>query len=175
MFTDVDLAGYNIATFDIPFLQAEFNRTDIDVDLGQAQVFDCYHIFKTREKSKNLDAAYEFYNHKPRPPGAHQAADDVEDTIAVFRAQVERYGLGGDLTQMLKQLNSKAPKGPRSKVTSYNGELVLNFGKYKGKSINLLTVEDPDYLEWLIKEEVIPEWREEIQIAIIEKRKEKRQ
>ena len=35
------------------------------------------------------------------------------------------------------------------KIISY-GSIVLNFGKYKGKSLNVLVREKPDYLRWLL-------------------------
>ena len=84
-----DLGGYGIIKFDIPILQAEFDRAGIPFFMDGRNVIDALIIFRRMER-RNLSAAYQFYCGKSLE-GAHRAEEDVRAAWEVFWAQVKRY------------------------------------------------------------------------------------
>ena len=84
-----DLGGYGILKFDIPILQAEFNRAGIAFYMESRHIIDALIIFRRMER-RNLSAAYQFYCGK-NLDGAHRAGEDVRASWEVFWAQVRRY------------------------------------------------------------------------------------
>lgn len=84
-----DLGGYGILKFDIPILQAEFNRAGIAFYMESRYLIDALIIFRRMER-RNLSAAYQFYCGK-NLDGAHRAGEDVRASWEVFWAQVRRY------------------------------------------------------------------------------------
>ena len=89
-----DLGGYNSNRFDIPMLMEEFLRAGLDVDLTDRRMIDVQHIFYSMEP-RTLTAAYKFYCQKELVD-AHSAEADVQATIDVLLAQLQRYEQLGD-------------------------------------------------------------------------------
>jgi len=89
-----DLGGYNSNRFDIPMLMEEFLRAGMDVDLTDRRMIDVQHIFYSMEP-RTLTAAYKFYCQKELV-NAHSAEADVQATIDVLLAQLQRYEQLGD-------------------------------------------------------------------------------
>lgn len=46
------------------------------------------------------------------------------------------------------------------------GRVVITFGKYKGEYLEDVAVEDRNYLEWLLTQDISEEFREEIEKVI---------
>ena len=86
---DCDLSGFNSNNYDIPLLCEEFLRCDIDFPLPTTRFIDVGNIFKIKEP-RTLTAAYKFYCGKDLE-GAHNADNDVQATLEVFEAQMEKY------------------------------------------------------------------------------------
>ena len=84
-----DIAGFNSNRFDIPMLDQEFQRADVDFDFSKARFIDVQTIFHKKEP-RNLTAAYRFYCGKELE-GAHSADADTMATYEVLLAQLERY------------------------------------------------------------------------------------
>ena len=85
-----DLGGYNSNKFDIPLLAEEFLNAGVtEVDLRRANFIDVQNIFHKKEQ-RTLTAAYKFYCNKDLE-GAHAASADIQATVEVFEAQLERY------------------------------------------------------------------------------------
>ena len=101
MFIDnCDLGGYNSNRFDIPILMEEFLRAGMDVDLSTRKMVDVQHIFYTMEP-RTLTAAYKFFCEKELT-NAHSAEADVDATIEVLMAQLDRYkNLGNSVESIL--------------------------------------------------------------------------
>ena len=55
-----DLAGYNIAGFDLPVLRVEFLRAGLDFDVSSRRLVDAQRIFFAHEP-RNLSAAARYY------------------------------------------------------------------------------------------------------------------
>lgn len=158
-----DLAGFNILKFDVPVLQEEFNRADIDFDLTGRRLVDAQKIFHMMEP-RTLTAAYKFYCNKDLN-NAHSAEADTLATYEVLKAQVAKYDnlsmkdksgkeyvpVKNDV-QALHDLSAAnlVDLGGRM-VYNDKGEAVFNFGKYKGILVSDALKKDPSYYDWIMK------------------------
>lgn len=146
-----DLGGYNSNRFDIPILMEEFLRAGMDVDLTDRRMVDVQHIFYTMEP-RTLSAAYKFYCQKEMQ-NAHSAEADIQATIDVFYAQLDRY------QQLGKSVDSVLSVIGEEKIIDYarrfsyddRGVEVFNFGKYKGRSVAEVLRTEPQYYDWMMK------------------------
>lgn len=146
-----DLGGYNSNRFDIPILMEEFLRAGLDVDLTDRRMLDVQHIFYFMEP-RTLTAAYRFYCQKELE-GAHSAENDVQATIEVLLAQVERYeDLGFTLDSILGKVGEEkvVDYARRFSFDDKNQE-VFNFGKYKGRRVADVLKQEPQYYDWMMK------------------------
>lgn len=147
-FRDCDLAGYNLANYDVPLLWEEFYRAGITWDLTGVSIVDAGAIFKKKEQ-RTLGAAVQFYCGREHED-AHGALADTKATAEVLKAQIGRYA---DLTEMsLAQLAefSRMEEMPRIDLI---GTLVRDpegFAVYTHKKVRGVRVmDDPGYGEWL--------------------------
>ena len=146
-----DLGGYNSNRFDIPLLMEEFLRAGITVDLSAKRMVDVQHIFYTMEP-RTLSAAYRFYCAKELE-GAHSAEHDVNATIEVLLAQLERYPQLGDSVDSILQLigEEKIVDYARRFIFDEKGVEVFNFGKHKGKPVVDVLKAEPQYYDWMMR------------------------
>lgn len=155
-FAGCDMGGYNIIHFDIPMLQAELERAGEDLDMSKIAVIDSYTIFKKREP-RDLAGAVRFYCGKEHAEH-HKAIKDVEATLDVLEAQLNRYP---DLPDAPDDLDF-AVRDPeevdlQGKLRWMNGEVSINFGRHKGRTLRYLAKEEPDYIRWMIENRVAPD------------------
>ena len=149
VFQGCDIAGFNSTKFDIPMLDEEFNRAEIDFEISRGHFIDVQTIFHKKEP-RNLVAAYKFYCNKDLE-NAHSAYDDTLATYEVFKAQLERYD---DLKNDVEWL---AEYGNQNKNVDLAGRLIydgqgreiINFGKYKGQIAEDVLRKDPGYYGWI--------------------------
>ncbi|MBS1511497.1 MAG: 3'-5' exonuclease [Bacteroidetes bacterium] len=146
-----DLGGYNSNRFDIPILMEEFLRAGMDVDLSKRKMVDVQHIFYTMEP-RTLSAAYKFFCQKELTD-AHSAEADVNATIDVFLAQLERYkNLGNTVDSVLSVIGEdKIVDYARRFSFDDKGVEVFNFGKYKGRSVAEILKVEPQYYDWMMR------------------------
>ncbi|MFN8243052.1 MAG: 3'-5' exonuclease [Ferruginibacter sp.] len=146
-----DLGGYNSNRFDIPMLMEEFLRSGLDVDLSARKMIDVQHIFYTMEP-RTLSAAYKFFCNKELVD-AHSAEADIEATIDVFMAQLDRYAqLGNSVDSILGVIGEE-------KIIDYarrfgyddKGVEIFNFGKHKGKAVADVLKAEPQYYDWMMR------------------------
>ncbi len=146
-----DLGGYNSNRFDIPMLMEEFLRAGISLDLSTRKMVDVQHIFYTMEP-RTLTAAYKFYCQKDLD-GAHSAEHDVNATIDVLLAQMERYpDLGNTVETILGKIGEeKIVDYARRFSFDEKGIEVFNFGKHKGKAVADVLKLEPQYYDWMMR------------------------
>ncbi len=154
-FSDCDLAGYNIAKFDIPLLVEEMLRAGLGRNpFEKVKVIDSVSIYFKKEP-RNLAAALKFYANE-EIINAHSAEADVEATIKVLSGQLEKYP---DLTPTTDSLHkfsfqeSEYLDYDRKFSRNKNGEIIFTFGKNKGLPVadNLGMVKwmlDKDFSEY---------------------------
>lgn len=149
---DADFAGYNSNKFDLPLLAEEILRTGRDIDLSGRKHIDVQNIFHKMEQ-RTLIAAYKFYCEKDLT-NAHNAFADAEATWEVLEAQISRYQNLKDDVDFLAEFSKH---GDVTRV-DFAGRLALNdkdqviynFGKHKGKTIEEVLKVEPGYYGWML-------------------------
>jgi DNA polymerase-3 subunit epsilon len=159
-----DLSGYNAIKFDIPLLVEEFLRVGIDFSLMDRHIVDVQNIFHKMEP-RTLKAAYRFYCHKDLEM-AHSAEADTLATYEVLKAQLDAYD-GQEYTDQDGITNKPVKNNVKALhdfsfytrnvdlvghiVFNEKQEEVLNFGKYKGRSVEDVFRKEPSYYDWMMK------------------------
>lgn len=145
-----DLGGYNSSKFDLPLLAEEFLRTGINVDFTERQMIDVQQIFFKME-SRSLSAAYNFYCGKTLE-NAHSAEADILATIEVLESQLDRYK---DLPVEVKPLHDFTSGDQyvdyARRIVMRDGQPVFNFGKHKGRKVEDVFKEEPQYYDWMMQ------------------------
>jgi len=159
-----DLSGYNLIKFDIPLIVEEFLRVGIDFSLMNRHVVDVQNIFHKMEP-RTLKAAYKFYCHKNLEM-AHSAEADSLATYEVLKAQLDTYegqeyvDRDGVVSTPVKNsvkalhdfsINTRNVDLVGHIIFNEKQEEVLNFGKYKGRSIEDVFSKEPSYYDWMMK------------------------
>lgn len=152
---DSDLAGFNSFKFDLPMLAEEFERAalagkKLNVDLHAPRMVDVQNIFHVMEP-RNLKAAYRFYCGGEDFENAHTAEADTLATLAVLKAQLDRYPgqLKNDVAQLSSFVSRKAVDFSAHLIYNDAGEAVINFGKHKGKTARMVFLTEPSYFSWI--------------------------
>ena len=159
---DSDLAGFNSTKFDLPMLAEEFERVklagkDLHVDLHSPLMVDVQNIFHTMEP-RNLRAAYRFYCGGEDFENAHSAEADTLATYEVLKAQLDRYEkpdkyrdqvLTNDVASLASFAGKKCLDFSGHLLQDEHGEILINFGKHKGKTARKVWETDPSYYAWI--------------------------
>ena len=159
---DSDLAGFNSAKFDLPMLAEEFERVklagkDLKVDLHSPLMVDVQNIFHAMEP-RNLRAAYRFYCGGEDFANAHSAEADTLATYEVLKAQLDRYQtpdkyreqvLKNDVASLASFVGKKYVDFSGHLIRDDQGEILINFGKHKGKSARKVWETEPSYYAWI--------------------------
>lgn len=145
-----DLAGYNAIKFDIPVLAEEFLRANIDFNFLKRKYVDVQVIFHKKEQ-RTLSAAYQFYCNKDLE-NAHSSEADTEATFEVLKAQLDRYkDLENDVEKLAdySSYNNLVDFAGRI-IYDENGVETFNFGKHKGRPVEIVFKEEPSYYSWMM-------------------------
>ncbi len=145
-----DLAGYNAVKFDFPVLAEEFLRSNIDFNFRKRKYVDVQVIFHKKEQ-RTLSAAYLFYCNKELKD-AHSSKADTAATYEILESQLDRYeDLENDIDKLadFSAFNSNVDFAGRI-ILDENGTEIFNFGKYKGKTVEEVFIEDPAYYSWMM-------------------------
>ena len=160
---DADLAGYNLGRFDIPVLMEEFDRVGVRFRTDNRRVVDVQEIFYKMEP-RTLAGALRFYCGE-EIEGAHDALNDVRATVSVLRGQLERYAdadyidrdgerHAGVIAPDVQALHQFTQRPGQLDATNRlradgDGEVVFNFGKYKGQRLRDVFRKEKSYYYWL--------------------------
>lgn len=163
-----DLAGFNIRSFDLPLLQAEFKRAGVAFDPKSRRVIDMKAIFH-REEPRDLSAAARFYLAQEHSE-AHSAMGDTRVAADVLWAQLERYDLPQDLEGLHAYCDEVMPleTGLHQLFRATEQGLVFRKWKHRGELLSRIAENVPDYLRWLLRErdDLADEARKAIQDAL---------
>lgn len=147
-----DIAGYNSNKFDLPMLAEELLRVESKLDLSEMNHIDVQNIFHKMEQ-RTLIAAYSFYCDK-NLENAHSAMADANATWEVLDAQIGRYkDLQNDvafLTDFSRHANVKRADFAGRLAFNGENEIIYNFGKHKGKTIEQVSQTEPGYFGWML-------------------------
>lgn len=141
-----DLASYNGINFDIPLLNAEFERVGVDFPAQDTLLIDACILFK-RFEERTLSAATKFYLDEVHD-SAHSALGDVDMTVKILRAQIERYSLPQTMEELHElSLNGRKIVDWAGKLSKdEQGDLIFTFGKHKGKKCKT----ELNYCSWMV-------------------------
>jgi DNA polymerase-3 subunit epsilon len=148
-----DLAGYNAIKFDIPVMAEEFLRVNIDFNFRKRRYVDVQVIFHKKEQ-RTLAAAYQFYCKKDLHD-AHSSKADTAATFEVLKSQLDWYNdLENDVEKLadFSSFNTNVDFAGRI-ILDENGVEIFNFGKHKGKAVELVFNEEPAYYSWMMNGE----------------------
>ena len=149
-FKGCDIGGFSSNKFDLPLLQEEFIRAGVeDFDPSRCRLIDVQTIFHKMEQ-RTLVAAYKFYCGKDLT-AAHSADADTRATYEVLKAQLDRYPeLQNDIT-FLSEFSTQRKGVDLAGRIVYDdkGREVFNFGKHKGKPVDVVFATDPNYCAWM--------------------------
>jgi len=154
---DCDFGGFGVRRFDLPLLSAEFRRAGLAFDYRAAHVIDGKDIFHHKER-RDLSAAYALYC-GGELKSAHSAEADMLASRDVIVAQLERYD---DLPTDVASLSAVgAPSADpdafdaEGKLKWIGDEVVINFGKSRGKSLRALAGSDDGrgMLGWVLRQD----------------------
>ncbi|MCB0762147.1 MAG: 3'-5' exonuclease [Flavobacteriales bacterium] len=160
---DCDLAGFNSNKFDVPLLAEEFLRVGINFSMEGRNLIDVQTIYHIMEQ-RTLKAAYKFYCNEDLSD-AHEAMPDTQATLDVFEAMLTKYdgaevidAKGNQLPTFendMDVLHRFCQRGNNADlmgrlVYDENGEVLFNFGKYKGQQVKAVLAQDPGYYGWMM-------------------------
>jgi len=150
---DCDISGFNIIRFDLPCLEAEFARANVDFSRQGRYLVDSQVIFHKREP-RDLEAAYRKYC-GGEMKNAHSAEEDAKVSAEVLDGQLEMYE---DLPRNVAELSTLSWRDGQDHVDAegrfiwVEGEVVCNFGKeHSGQRLKDIALNDPDYLQWIAR------------------------
>jgi DNA polymerase-3 subunit epsilon len=159
-----DLAGYNSNKFDIPLLVEEFLRTNVDFELKGRRFIDVQNIFHKMEP-RTLKAAYQFYCGSELVNN-HSAEADALATYEILKSQLDKYkgvtikDKKGKVTEpIVNNMDALSKFSVQFKNADLIGHIVFNednvevfnFGKNKGKSVELVFEKEQSYYDWMMK------------------------
>jgi DNA polymerase-3 subunit epsilon len=166
-----DLAGFNITSYDLPLLEAEFGRCGLPFSRDGRAIVDVMTLFRRKEtlQRRDLSAAVQHYCGRDHI-GAHSALADVRATAEVLHHQLLRYvDLPRDVGELHAYCLGAKPDhfvDPEGRLRQRGGEIVLGFGKHFGVALETLAREEPDYLRWMLSERFSPLVKAEVQAAL---------
>ncbi|MEI8175508.1 MAG: 3'-5' exonuclease [Candidatus Omnitrophota bacterium] len=162
---DADIGGFNVERFDLPVLEREVFDAGLRFEWRNRVVYDAQKIYHIHEQ-RDLMAAYQFYCAKTLV-NAHTALGDVEATLEIIGAQVQKYGAGEEAIEALKEFDYERPIeyfDKERKFRWWNRKLYPTFGKYARKvSLDVIAKTDKPYLEWILTKDFTLEVREMIE------------
>lgn len=159
-----DISGFNVITFDLPFLEAELERVGVSFSLDGRQLVDSmviYHQKEPREpgKPRNLKAAYLRYCGKDLLD-AHGAEKDATASAEVLDGQIKAHSdLPHDVPALCAFCNEvrKNYVDLEGKFIWLEDEIVFNFGRHAGRLLKEIAREYPDYLQWIVGNDFRPD------------------
>jgi DNA polymerase-3 subunit epsilon len=156
-----DLAGFNILSFDLPMLQAEFRRArHVPLEMAGRKLYDAMAIYHQMEP-RNLEAALAFYCGKEHDE-AHQAMADVLATRDVIESQIARYELTQDMALLHDMsMGDRATICGRLRIDD-EGRVCIGFGKHRGHPLSEVAQHSPGYLRWMLEQD----FSEEVRIMV---------
>ncbi len=139
-----DFLTYNGNSFDIGFLYKDLKIVGYDLNMEGRTCYDAFLLYKMMYPS-TLEAVYKRCTGKDLE-GAHNAINDVEATIEVYKYLRE---LNIDVDE--STFNIVSPEGSIRKIIIDGVEsLVFSFGKYKDDEFLSVYDKDPQYVKWFL-------------------------
>ena len=149
LLADADLAGYNALAYDVPLLEAEFERAGRALPGPDDRVIlDPYRLEQVL-RPRTLSAVYERYTGASLD-NAHNALRDVEATGTVLQQQLAQHDLDGTPAELAQHIRGDYMDDGR-RLKRDGNDVVVCFGKHDGKTLRELRSDHPDYFDWMYR------------------------
>lgn len=158
---DADMGGYNIARFDIPFLQEELRKCGVELNMSNRVIYDQF-VAECRLRPRNLSTVYKQYTGNELVD-AHNALADIEACIPIFEGQLSEFGDGECYERLYDPSGFLAIRYNEEKQKD---EIVFILGKYKGTSFMDVCEKDMNYLNWMLRSDFSTDTKNIIQKGI---------
>lgn len=149
-----DILTYNGMSFDIPILEADFKRDNLDFNFMCRQYVDSYDIEKRLYSHKLVDAYKRYYG--VEYDDSHDALADVNATIGVYMKQRTTPEKEVIMTS-IETINQNYQMGI-GKYIAYEpttGSMTFRSGKYINKETDEIYQTDLQYLIWMMGKNMI--------------------
>jgi DNA polymerase-3 subunit epsilon len=162
-----DLCGYNIWSYDLKLLMAEFKRVGIVFPVEGRRIIDVKRIFFKREP-RDLSAALKYFCGREHD-GAHGAEADVLATAIILDAQAERYE---DMPRTVAELHvhMEYPDNVDSDgkfVRDEEGTILFAFGPHSDLPLDEVARTEPGFLDWMLKKDFSDEVKDIVRQAMV--------
>ena len=145
-----DFIGYNFR-FDQGMLKAEFDRTDVPSPVVDTAVIDPFRLWQYLETRTLSDAVEHFYGTKPE--NAHRADVDVDSTARAFVGQLRTNKLPLSIQDLHNITQPRDWLDPDGKIIWRDGAARLNFGKYRGQTLEEVQKKEEKYFDFILKKD----------------------
>ena len=153
-----DMAGFNLKSFDLPMLRAEFKRARLDFSWENRHVVDVMEIYHFHE-SRTLCDAVKFYCDSAHEE-AHSALEDAHATWQVLQAQIAKYGLPSSVKTLSEFMDTQLSNGFLDSgrwFANRDDAVVFAKGKkHKGEPLSRVVREDREYVNWVLSLSDLP-------------------
>jgi len=144
---DADLAGYNAIAYDVPLLEAEFDRAGQTLPgPSDRVVLDPYRLEQVL-RPRTLTALYERYTGDTLDD-AHDAMSDVQAAGLVLQHQLAEHDVDATPAELADRTRGDYLDDGR-KLQQDGDAVVVCFGKHSGKTLRELQTQHPDYFDWM--------------------------
>jgi len=162
LLADADLAGYNALAYDVPLLNAEFERCGRSLPGPEDRVvLDPYRLEQVL-RPRTLSALYERYTGTPLDD-AHDALRDVEAAGQVLQHQLAEHEIDETPAELAQRIRGDYLDDQR-RLKQDGDAVIVCFGKHDGKTLRELQADHADYFEWMY--ETIDDLRPHIDAAL---------
>lgn len=145
------IIGYNLRKFDLPLLEAEFERAGEQApDLNGKHVIDVLCLWQNCEP-RTLESAHKRFVGTPLE-GAHGAEADTRGTVRVLKGMVKAFELDRSLEAIAKRAATNWI-GPSNHFQWQKGTAVVGFGKHHGVAACTVALQARDYLEFIVSKD----------------------
>ncbi|HRI29766.1 MAG TPA: 3'-5' exonuclease, partial [Chitinophagales bacterium] len=123
---------------------------------------DVFRIFQKMER-RDLAAAYKFYCNKELE-NAHSAQADVRATYEILIGQLQLYkdSLHPNIDHLHEFSSDQSFVDSGRRLINDNGTIKFNFGKHKGKSVEDVFKDEPQYYDWIMKSDFLQDTKQKV-------------
>lgn len=145
-----DLAGYNLARFDLPIIDEELRRVGLYLNLSGVKVVDVQGIYFRKDPRTLSDAVRRYCGREHDQ--AHQSVADVRATLDVLNGQLIAHpDLAGMSVAELAEYSANDQEDfidvARKLYRDADGDACYAFGKNRDKKVR----DDRGYAHWMLK------------------------
>ena len=164
---DSVIVGHNVRKFDLEMLESEFLRMGKRMPRPKA-VMDTYELVRRLNVPRPHNLGALCTRHGISLENAHTAAADAAASLLLFwrlsvdhapsfrrsLEELERWAVHGnitsDATDLGRGLGDLELVDNLGKIRKDGNQMVLAFGRHKGRDIKEIHFEDPRYIHWLL-------------------------